>query len=701
MSFFRITVRVMVGIIFLFLGQFNFAQEYNNHGKFDYAVQGSAYQLGVANAAYYGVMADGFSNGVPGQSSTSADPGFINAVLSAPDTSWTGFYGGKFREECYSVQQTNDSGYISVGRACMDGAYDYQAWLIKTNQAGDTIWAKTYGDIYVDEAYKVRQTSDGGFIIAGMSTAFGWAGEGWLIRTDNKGTVIWSKGYHPEEGSVVSGWDYIYDVVETEDGGFVFAGNTPDNYMSTQAWIGKVNSNGDLLWDYKYGLEYWERIFSLEATSDGGFVGVGDRHWTHDNLFYKHDGWLLKFNSEGDTIWTQKFGDNEHDIFRSVKQTSDGGYFICGEREASVSSGFLGWIVKTDSLGNEEWNKSLSKGGLYGVHQDIENNLITAGCIVTEQSACAGWLIKLNGKGDVIWEQIYDGTDMDDLFLSLNPTNDGGYILGGKYNMQGDECDFWLVKLNAEVIEGLTYFFENFDTVTPPALPDGWASLVDVMLQNTVAEVRTIEQGSTTSLPNDVFIMNGLNGSNGQPDTTAFVALVTPYVKIGTDGATLSFMAAGSVPLQVGTITDPADMNTFSMIQEIPLVADFTEYTVTFTVPGNTFLAIKHANTMQVNPLFVDDVLFQQIISTGTNHHEMPGLSIYPNPAKDFMIIDSPEEINRIDVYNFSGTKVLTSHTTGKRHVTLSTNHLSPAIYMVQVVTVDGKQLTKKVLVTR
>ncbi len=701
MNLFRISMRVMVGIVFLLMGQFISAQEHVSHGRFDYAAHGSAYQLGLAGTSSHVVMPDGFTNGVPLHAAFNQGAAFIKSVAGAPDTSWTGFYGGTFRDECYSVQQTADSGYISVGRTCIDGSYDYQAWLIKTNQAGDTIWSRTYGDTYIDEAYKVRQTYDGGFIIAGMSTSFGWAGEGWLIRTDNKGTVIWSRGYHPVEGSSMAGWDYIYDVVETEDGGFVFAGNSPDTYQSTQAWIGKVNSNGDLLWEHKYGLEYWERIFSLEATSDGGFVGVGDRHWTHDNLFYKHDGWLLKFNYEGDTTWTQKFGDNEHDIFRSVKQTSDGGFFICGEREVSTSSGFVGWIVKTDSLGVEEWNKSLSKGGLYGVHQDSENNFVAAGTIVTQQSACEGWLIKADGKGDLIWEKIYHGTDIDDVFLSLNPTWDGGYILGGKYNMIADGGDFWLVKLKAEEIEGLTYFFENFDTITPPALPEGWSALVKVILPNTVAEIRTIEQGSTSSLPNDVFIMNGLNGTNGQPDTTAFVALITPYASIGSDGATLSFMAAGTVPIQVGTITDPADKNTFTMIQEIPLVADFTEYTVTFTEPGNTYLAIKHANTIQVSPLFVDDVLFQQITTTGITEKDLPALNIYPNPAKDYIVVESPDEISSIEIFNFSGNKVYSTGSTGKNKLSIATNQLLPAFYLVQVVTTGGNQLAKKVLITR
>lgn len=60
-----------------------------------------------------------------------------------------------------------------LAEAALTSAYDYQAWLIKTDKSGNLTWSKTYGDTYIDEAYKVRQTADGGFIIAGMSTSFG------------------------------------------------------------------------------------------------------------------------------------------------------------------------------------------------------------------------------------------------------------------------------------------------------------------------------------------------------------------------------------------------------------------------------------------------------------------------------------------------------------------------------------------------
>lgn len=608
---------------------------------------------------------------------------------------WSTSYGADAVDECYSAIQTTDGGYALIGRSNSIGAGNFDAWLIKTDEMGNKLWEKTYGDTYIDEAYVIKETSDGGFIIGGMSTAFGWAGEGWLIRTDNLGNIIWNRGYHPTVGPVQSAWEYIYDIIPTTDGGFIFGGVGAPAVGSMQAWVGKVDSNGDLLWDYCYGLEYWERIFALTPTSDGGFAAVGDRHWTYDSITWQHDGWLLKFNADGDTTWTQHFGQVEHDIFRSVKQSPSGGYIICGESEGGVQQGFHGWMVCTDDLGNQLWNKHLSKGGLHAV-QLTDESFTAAGIFIDPYLAGEGWLVNVDYQGNIKWESLVEGSSTDDMFLSLNPTSDGGLIGGGKYAQSADVCDYWLVKIDANGPEALTYFYEDFDEVTQPAIPEKWTSLVDVMLSNTVAEVRTMENGITTSAPNAVFIMNGLDGSNGQPDPSAFVAIVTPYVKIGADGAVLNFSAAGTNALQIGTLSDPANADSWNMISEVPLTSDFTQYSVYINVPGETYIGIKHSNTSPVNPLFLDDVEFRQS-TVGVNDESLQVTSIYPNPGINNLTVTSPEKMSSVVLYNLTGMEVY-SQKISANTFTIQRNNMLSGIYLLHIDYESGRTATYKVI---
>jgi sRNA-binding regulator protein Hfq len=158
----------------------------------------------------------------------------------------------------------------------------------------------------------------------------------------------------------------------------------------------------------------------------------------------------------------------------------------------------------------------------------------------------------------------------------------------------------------------LTTFNENFDSVNPPSLPNNWGSCVNVLISNTVAEVRTTPHGSAPSQPNSTFIMNGIDGSNGQLDANAFVALVSPLVQIGSSGATVVFWGNGGNPIVAGTMIDPADTSTFLPVVEIPLTNNFEQYTVILNIPGETHIAFKHRNLNAVTPLFIDDISFDQ-----------------------------------------------------------------------------------------
>lgn len=674
-------------VLFLILATFTYSG-YAQYGQ--YTVRGNQYQTSSYSLSIKDVHNDRLSSGC-------GNVDVLNKNESR-EIEWSTSFGGELFDECYASCQTSDGGYAMIGRTNSAGSGHFDAWLVRTDQSGTKLWDKYYGDEYIDEAYMIKETSDGGFIITGMSTKFGWAGEGWLIKTDNSGTIIWEHGYHPTVGSLEVAWDYIYDVNETVDGGFVFAGSAPTVEENIQAWIGKVDANGTLLWDHTYGLEYWERIFSLQPTSDGGYIGVGDRHWTYNDTLFHHDGWMLKFNETGDTVWTRHFGQVGHDIFRSVKQTNDGGYIIAGESEAGTSISWYGWIVRTDQNGNELWNQHLSKGGLFGVLCNTDNSFTFAGIIPNNVSAGDGWILNVNESGTINWQANIIGTEVDDIFLSINHTSDGGLICSGKYNQIAERADYWLVKMDSNGPDALSFFFEDFDDVNPPSLPDKWSSLKDVMLANTAAEIRTMNMGSTTSLPNALFLMNGINGSNGQIDTTAFVSLLSPLVMIGDLGAKVKFNATGNVPIQIGLMTDPFNIETFQLVEEISIDANYLEYSVFFSTVGNYYIAFKHSNLAAVNPIFLDDISFEQS-TVGIKDISHSDIMLYPNPAGQSVNIISNESLVSVKIYNVTGQQVFNNSSISDKSTVIDLSHFQTGAYLVKTETRSGNTMTKKLLI--
>jgi ribosomal protein S11 len=134
---------------------------------------------------------------------------------------WAKIYGGTGEDYAFSVRQTSDSGYIVAGYTYSFGAGSRDLFLIKTDVNGNIIWAKTYGGTSDDYATSVQQTSDGGYIVAGETQSFG-AGyrDILLIKTDANGNIIWAKTYGGTD------WDKALSVRQTSDGGYIVAGYT-------------------------------------------------------------------------------------------------------------------------------------------------------------------------------------------------------------------------------------------------------------------------------------------------------------------------------------------------------------------------------------------------------------------------------------------------------------------------------------------
>jgi hypothetical protein len=279
------------------------------------------------------------------------------------DTIWTRTYGGSNDDRAYSVKQTSDGGYILTGRTVSFGIGG-DIYVVKTDSGGDTLWTRIYGGNSQDVGFSIQQTNDGGYIIGGMTLSFG-AGNGdfYIIKINSFGDTLWTRTYGGSEA------DWAYSVQQTSDGGYIIGGETWSyGAGSNDFYLIITDSLGDSLWAHTYGGSDNEILESVKQTDDGGYILAGR---TQSYGVGRDDVYIVKTDSIGDTLWTRTYGGYYSEYGYSVTRTWDGSYAVTGYTSSFVSGTSDCFVVRFDSLGNLLWSRNY--GGRYG---DAGNSII-------------------------------------------------------------------------------------------------------------------------------------------------------------------------------------------------------------------------------------------------------------------------------------------------------------------------------------
>jgi hypothetical protein len=315
---------------------------------------------------------------------------------------WDRTFGGLGKDLGFFVQQTKDDGYIIAGAKksfWIIGSYD--VWVIKTDSKGNIEWEKTFGGSGEDVGFSIQQTNDDGYIVAGY-TSFTDGKKVWLIKLDSKGNKELDIATGRADSEAAS-------VQLTKDGGYIITGYTPSLGTGKEdVWLIKTDSKG--LWDWlkTFGGAEKDLGLSVQEIKEGGYIITG---LTESFDVGKGDIWLIKTNLEGIEEWNRTFGGSNFDSGASVQQTMDGGYIITGYNTTSthrnrgysqlLSTANLGrvWLIKTDSEGYEQWNQTF--GGSRSDWGNSVQETLDGGYIITgvTESYGAGkddvWLIKV------------------------------------------------------------------------------------------------------------------------------------------------------------------------------------------------------------------------------------------------------------------------------------------------------------------
>lgn len=335
---------------------------------------------------------------------------------------WQKSYGGSGSDMAYSCQLTSDGGYIIVGNTYSTdghvtnnhGKSDW--WVIKTDSEGNIEWQKTYGGSEDEWAHSVIQTSDGGYAIAGFTDSYDgdvtgkhYGSDAWVVKIDANGTIEWQKCYGGDSN------DGVNDIKQTNDGGYILAcisnsdnGDLTLNRGYNDIWIVKTDAQGTIQWQKSYGGSMFDEVSSICQTFDGGYVFASDTYSTNGNIVGNHgsyDIWIVKLNPSGDIIWSKCLGGKWEEYASEIHQTSESGYIVAGNSNSNTGNVTANhgeedfWVVKLQETGTIQWQMSL--GGTkkdYGlsVIETSENGYFALGFTSSNDGNVSG----LKGEGD-------------------------------------------------------------------------------------------------------------------------------------------------------------------------------------------------------------------------------------------------------------------------------------------------------------
>ena len=389
----------------------------------------------------------------------------------------------------YALGGYSDSNISGDKSENSNGAIDY--WIVKTDSLGNILWQNTIGGNGDEYLESIAQTVDGGYILGGYSrsNSFGDKSENcignydyWIVKTDSLGNVLW------ENTIGGTNQDNLYSIIQTSDEGYLLGGwslsnisgdKTENSNGAIDYWLVKTDSIGNIEWQNTIGGGNNDYLVSIILTNDEGYLlgGYSESNISGDkteNCIGNYDYWIVKIDSVGIIQWQNTIGGNGEEQLQSILQTSDNGFLLGGSSDSNVSGDktenafglFDYWIVKTDSVGDVEWQNTIGGNQLDFLNSIFQSN--TSGYILGgfSESGISGdktensiggrdsWVVKIDTLGLVQWENTIGGTQNDGCY-SIASSSDG-FVLGGfsSSNISGDIVensnglrDFWIVKI--------------------------------------------------------------------------------------------------------------------------------------------------------------------------------------------------------------------------------------------------------------
>jgi len=575
------------------------------------------------------------------------------------------------------VIQCNDKGYAILGSSEFVSMTQYM-YLIKTDSLGNQLWTKYYPSVWTGN--DIEKTSDGGFII------LGWRNTGssyniYALKIDTLGNIIWSKNFVHSISSYTG-----KRIIQTSDGGYMIGGTYQVGSGDQDIFLLKLNSNGDSIWTKTYGDAGFDVLYDMKKTNDNGFIIAGSSqmgYWGN----YELD--LIKLDSVGDTCWWRRYTNGYQ--ANSVYQTHDNCYVVTG-----YNYGML--LMKIDPSGNVMWNKMLNGNGGMCIVETTDKGLFGIGSNF--------YYVKTDSSGNTIWENTLPiNNSTANYSTHCVQTNDNGFVITGYYDCSlNNKENILLVKMNDDgcicpsinnifgphnIAANDTAIFNlnmNYGTDSVNYI---WSTLNGQIIsgQNTnTIQIKWDSIGSDTLM----LVVSNDCGIDSIYYSINILDCVVPLLD-SIQGPSSSYSATASYYVNELEGTNPIIYNWSSDIGNIISGNGTDSIVVSWSGVGVAFIQVVASDTCGSDTL----IKYVTVVIDAINEFSTSEVSVFPNPSVDNIIIFIPEKAT-IEIFNING-QIIKSICSISKSTTVDLTDLSSGVYIVRVKT-DKEIVTKKII---
>ena len=365
---------------------------------------------------------------------------------------WQKLYNNFENNDLSYASPTKDNGCIICGEVTKDDLYKTDFWLMKINFRGMAEWNRSFNAPGYDKINSVIQTADNGYIACGENREKkNSPSKIWVMKTNFRGIQEWNKVFTLGKNASA------HSVISTQDGGYALCGEMwVDDSKQDNFFLLKLNAKGNVEWRDEYGSKFSEKAYSLIETYDGGFAICGEKKLADNDS----DFWLIKLTKNGSMQWDRLIGGYHFDQATRIFQMHDKGYTICGKMLSDQTDKEDFWVLKLNTNGETVWNKSF---GGFGIDAATSITYTSddgfAICGITKPDINNDhnfWVMKLNNKGVSVYSKEFVGFGKNTANFIVESHDSNFFVIGTTYSKITSKTDLWVMRLSEEIEPTIT-----------------------------------------------------------------------------------------------------------------------------------------------------------------------------------------------------------------------------------------------------